>query len=255
MKKLLILFALLPLLAACDNIDEDHRFIDMGDVTVERNVLLEEFTGQRCTNCPQAHAIIEQLQEQYGDNLIVVSIHAGSFGIKAPVGLMQQEGDTYASRWDITTYPAGVVDRSGGQTTMDQWAGVIRNDLEKPTDLNLSLEANVSDDGKSIDVYTTMASTESLTGSLQLWVVENGIVASQIDGDTVIRDYVHNNVFRACVNGLWGEEIALPANEVKYASNSVEIQSVWDIDNIYIVGFYYNGSGVVQVEKVKVKGI
>lgn len=251
MKKLLYLLAFLPFLTSCDNIKEEDRFIDMGSATIERNVLLEEFTGQTCSNCPEAHAIIEQLEEQYGEHLVVVSIHAGSFGLKAPVGLMQEEGDIYASRWNIESYPSGVVDRTGGAEDRALWATSIRTDIEKPTSLDITLQASLADDGQTIDVYTTMISSEALQGSLQLWVVENGIVAYQLDGNTSIYDYVHNNVFRACINGIWGEEIPLQANVARYVSNTVDVDKVWNLDNIYVVGFYYNNSGVVQVEKVK----
>ena len=235
--------------AACDNIDEADRYIETGPVEVARKVLLEEFTGQQCTNCPDAHRIIESLEEQYGDALIVVSIHAGEFGIKYPVGLMQEEGNTYADRWNIAAYPAGVVDRTGSAMKMGEWATAIREDIGKTTELQLSLEAQLSSDQKKIEVFTTMVSPEALSGSLQLWVVENGIVAYQLDGDKNVMDYVHNNVFRACVNGLWGQEIPLQANEVKYESNTIDVDARWKLENVDIVGFYYNSTGVVQVEK------
>lgn len=250
MRKLLYLLAFLPFLTACDNVSEDDRYIDMGDVVSQRNVLLEEFTGQRCTNCPDAHAVIEQLEHQYGDNLIVVSIHAGNFGIKAPYGLMQEEGDEYASRWGITAYPAGVVDRTGSVLDYNSFAAAVRTDMLKTTDLELSLKAQLSSDRKNIEVFTTMVTPQNLEGALQLWVVENGIVAFQIDGDINRTDYVHNNVFRACINGLWGENMSLRSNEVKYVSNEIAVDDTWNLDNIRIVGLYYNNAeGVIQVER------
>lgn len=241
---------LLPIATSCDNIDEQDRYIDTGEVEVERKVLLEEFTGQRCTNCPDAHRIIESLEEQYGDDLIVVSIHAGNFGISVKDGgLMQEEGNDYANRWDISAYPAGVVDRTGLVMTMNQWATAIREDLLKPADFQLSLEAQLSEDGKRIEVFTTMVSPRALNGYLQLWVVENGIVGFQIDNGTRLPDYVHNNVFRGCVNGLWGESIPLKGNVVEYNSSEIAINDEWVVENLRIVGFYYTDSGVVQVER------
>lgn len=252
MKRLMLLSAALPLLlASCDNVSEDDRYIETGPVEVSRKVLLEEFTGQRCVNCPDAHRIIESLEEQYGEDLVVVSIHAGTFGIKAPVGLKQTEGDEYAQRWNVTAYPAGVVDRTGSVMNMDQWSTAIRNEIGKETDLQLSLSANVSSDGKNIEVFTTMVTPEPINGSLQLWVIESGIVAPQLDGDETRTDYVHNNVFRTCVNGLWGQEVSLKANDVEYVSNTVAIDDKWNLNNVEIVGFVYNGDGVVQVEKCK----
>lgn len=259
MKKLIYPFLFLPLLISCDQVDKDDRYIKVDDIQVTRRVLLEEFTGQRCVNCPEAHAVIEKLEEQYGDDLVVVSIHAGSFGIKSPYGLMQPEGDDYANRWGINSYPAGVVDRTGSVMTYDAWSAAIRSEAGKDTDLEVDLEASLSSDGKTIEITTKLYSSENIEGSLQLWVVENGIKALQYDGDVTVADYTHNNVFRACVNGLWGQEVSLTANVGLQVENSIEVftdptyaVANWNVDKLYIVGFVYNNEGVIQVNKVKV---
>ena len=69
---------LLPLLVACDHIDENDRLIEVkasgaGDDntnTVARNVLLEDFTGQNCVFCPKANTTIEQLEKAFGERLV-----------------------------------------------------------------------------------------------------------------------------------------------------------------------------------------
>ena len=74
-------------LTACDNVDEGERFegpLDLEEVLAksEKNVLIEDFTGQRCTNCPNAAQKIHEFQEQYGkDRVIAVAIHGGGFGV------------------------------------------------------------------------------------------------------------------------------------------------------------------------------
>lgn len=254
MKKLLFGLSLIFALASCDTVSEKDRYVEADDIEVARKVLLEEFTGQRCTNCPAAHAVIEKLQEQYGDDLIVVSIHAGNFGIPAEDGgLMQEEGDEYAAHWGISVYPCGVVDRNSGVLNSDAWAASIRDDMGKETSLDLGIEANVSGDRKEITVDAKMATSSKVEGNLQLWVVENDIIGFQIDGNNRLNDYVHNNVFRSCVNGLWGESVTLLPNENYDESYTIAVDEEWDVDNLFIVGFIYNNSGVLQVERVAVK--
>ena len=69
------------LLAACSYIEEDERLIYVKPAEVKRHVLLEDFTGQRCINCPKASDEIKALQEQYGEeNVIAVGIHSGPLG-------------------------------------------------------------------------------------------------------------------------------------------------------------------------------
>ena len=239
MKKLIYSLLLLPFLTACDQVDDNDRYIKVDDIEVTRRVLLEEFTGQRCVNCPEAHAVIEKLEEQYGDDLIVVSIHAGSFGIKSPFGLMQEEGDEYANRWGINSYPAGVIDRTGSVMTYDAWSSAIRTEAGKDTDLEIDLKATLSSDRKNIDITTVLICSQNLDASLQLWVVENDITTLQYDGDQTVADYKHNNVFRACVNGLWGQQISLNSNISEEYNNSIEVfndptykVASWDVDNL-----------------------
>ncbi|MCH5225361.1 MAG: Omp28 family outer membrane lipoprotein [Muribaculaceae bacterium] len=254
-KYIALSLGLLGFVASCDHISEDDRYIETTPVVTARKVLLEEFTGQFCPNCPEGHAVIESLEEQYGDELIVVSIHAGHFGVSAPAGLMEPEGDEYANRWGIEAYPSAVVDRNSGALGRNQWSTAVRDEISKETTLYLGLYAEQSADYKNIEITTNLGSPEARNGSLQLWVVENDIVTFQQDGGNIIPDYTHNNVFRACVNGLWGQEVALPANEEVTLNNSIAIQDDWVLRNVYIVGFYYDASGVIQVERCPVSNL
>lgn len=251
MKKLIFLLFTLLTLNSCDNIGEDERYIEVEPVASARKVLLEEFTGQRCTNCPEAHDILRKLEDQYGEDLIVVSIHAGSFGIAAPAGLMQPEGNEYAAKWGVKAYPCGIVDRQSGILNSDAWATAVRNEIGKisPVELEVSATLGVDDD---IVISAKVLSGENLDAKLQLWVTEDDIVGFQIDGSERLNDYVHNNVFRACVNGLWGQDVSLTQNVYADFSDSINIASDWNINNLYIVAFIYDDKGVIQAAKCKI---
>lgn len=251
-KKSLLLLATLPLFAACDQVDEENRYIPVDKVKAERRVLLEEFTGQFCVNCPTAHAVIETLEEQYPEDLIVVSIHAGPFGVAAPIGLMQPDGDIYANHWNIPAYPKGIIDRQSGVLDMGAWLNVIRSELAQAPALEVDLDATLSADGTTINITTDLLPYTSLDGNLQLWVVENQIVSFQQNGDVLQADYIHNNVYRASVNGIWGQPVKLTQNVSQQFDNSIEVNQAWNVDNLYIVGFVYDDAGVQQVNRCKV---
>lgn len=56
-------------------VDSNDRFVELDEIKAERTVLLMDFTGQRCVNCPEAHEIMEDLVNQYGeDNLIIPTV-------------------------------------------------------------------------------------------------------------------------------------------------------------------------------------
>ena len=50
-----------------------------------KKVLIEEFTGHRCTNCPAAAKEISAIQNIYGDQVIAIAIHpSGGFMFTQP---------------------------------------------------------------------------------------------------------------------------------------------------------------------------
>lgn len=246
-------------LSACNEISVDDRFIELPAVEAKRVVLLEEFTGQRCVNCPDAHAVIESLQEQYPDNLISVSIHGGSdlnaIGEEQmpQYGLRNADGAAYADANKISSFPAGIVNRRSGVTTSDQWSTAIRNELTKPSSLELDMTATLSSDGSKVNIEVDIEPWENIDGRLQLWVVESGIVSLQLTKNGMVRDYVHNHVFRGVVNGHDGEAVHLTTREPQHVSASVDVRDIWNSENLSIVGFIYTADGVVQAAHCNVE--
>lgn len=260
-----LLFALPALgFTACDNIDADDRFIETEPVIPGRTVLLEDFTGQNCRNCPDAHKEIELIKEQHGDNVIAVSVHAGGFGISVNstnfetdyVGLMQPEGDEYDSRYNtLQTWPAGTVNR-GSTLNSDSWATAVRNALSTEAEIAIDIEAAPSADKSTIEITSTLRPSANLKGRYQLWMTEDNIVARQRDGSKLIRDYVHNHVFRGAINGTWGEEMTLTSGVHSTLSHSVALRNNekerWDVNNLTVVAFFYDETGVLQAAKAKI---
>jgi len=75
MKSLYIfLLAAVALLTGCDSVASDDRLIEVPAATVQRNVLIEDFTGQRCIFCPDASDAIAQLQARYSDDKLIAEL-------------------------------------------------------------------------------------------------------------------------------------------------------------------------------------
>lgn len=249
-------------LAGCNGIADDDRYIDVEAPKVDRTVLLEDFTGQNCVNCPAAHRVIEALEEQYGAHLIAVSIHAGYFGIAATnkryTGLMQEEGQTYNDRYGIEDYPKGVLDGRLPVLNPDQWASAVYSDISAPTPVTMAVEAALNAAGTGIEIACNIGSSEEYEGNLVVWVVESAIVARQEDiNEGRINDYVHNNVFRACVNGIDGSRVKLAIGENTTQNYTIALKDTdtekWVPENLAIVAFVKNSAGVAQAAKTNVK--
>lgn len=260
--KILYLAGILGLLMpGCNDIAEADRYIPVEAVKVERTVLLEDFTGQNCVNCPAAHRTIEALEEQYGEHFIAVSIHAGHFGIAATnkryTGLMQEEGQVYNDRYGIEDYPSGVLDGRRPVLNADQWASAVYDEISVSTPVSISLDADYDAESNEISISCNLHSSKAIDGQLVLWLTESGIVARQEDiNEGRINDYVHNNVFRACVNGLDGDAVNIPAGEDMPKAYSIAVKNIdtekWNVANCSIVAFVNGTDGIVQAARTAV---
>lgn len=245
------------LLNACDHIDREDRLIYEKPVTTKRAVLLEDFTGQRCVNCPKGTEVIEQLVAEYGDTAVVaVGIHSGPLGFSGngmTLGLATETGDEYYYHWNLEYQPVGLVNRHGA-VNYPEWAAAVKEELSKPASITLSAKVSAGTDNALHINITTMATDGTCNGKLQVWVLEDGITALQMMPDgTTNTDYVHNHVFRQAVNGTWGENITIKEGETNTREYTQAIDPVWNVKNLSIVAFVYNDYGVLQVAKAHLR--
>ena len=242
----------LPMLFSCsDEIPYGERYEELESVEVKRNILLEDFTGQFCSNCPEAHKVITDLQALYGEHVIAVAIHAGHFGIAEGsnanfVGLMQPEGNTYAAHWGVEAYPMGIINRTSGLLKHTEWAAYSRQALMSETSATISLTAEAIEG--DIVIHTEVQSEIELSSKLQLWITESNIATVQQNGGTLDLQYLHHHVYRAAVNGLWGEDITLAAGIPTTCDYRIALRSNWNIANLSVVAFLYTeADGVLEV--------
>ena len=240
---------------ACSHIDDGEQLIYVKPEQAKRVVLLEDFTGQRCVNCPKGTEVIEQLQQTYGDSVfIAVGIHGGPLGFSGNdnlVGLATDIGNEYYDYWHLEYQPVGLVNRHGAVNYTD-WAKAVKEELTKTAPLDMSLSATLSDGQVQIHLseYGTDGQT---TGKLQVWLLEDQITAMQLMPDgTADADYVHNHVLRAAVNGTWGEDFTIGEAEIKEQELTQIFDATWDPQHLSVVAFVYNDNGVVQAVKAKV---
>lgn len=254
MKKFFYLLAIIPFLAACDHVAEGDELIYVKQGPAQRVVLLEDFTGQRCVNCPLGTEVIEQLQEVYGDSVVAVGIHSGPLGFKGNannVGLATDLGDEYYDHWNLEYQPVGLINRHGAVNYTD-WGEAVKKELAKTSPIGLSASARLQDGTISIAVEVT-GKDGTVSGKLQVWVLEEGITAMQMMPDgSANREYVHNHVFRTAVNGTWGEDFAINEGETKQQTYTQAVVPAWNPANLSIVAFVYNNNGVEQAVKAKV---
>ena len=240
------------LLSSCDIIPEDERVKRVENITTVRPVLLEDFTGQACINCPSATTVAHGLKKALGENLIIVSIHAGAFAQK---DFKTVVGDEYQKHFygdGSDGYPAGMIDRTMVDkdrisTNFLTWGGTVlsRAQLTIVPKFTLDLMADYNETNQSLTVKVQgKGFEESADIKIQLWLTESKIIAFQLSGSELIREYEHNHVLRDAINGTWGEAIDLKAvNDYQFdyvCSNYSLASKKWQPENMHVVGFLYD---------------
>ena len=257
-------------LCACDEIDEQDRFQKVeiasgGESGGEgggegtgfgvKNVLIEDFTGQRCINCPLASNTIATLQETFGhDRVIPVAIHGGDLTLAAPTGLANEIGNTYTAERGVSSKPKGEVDRTGQLLDQEKWGTTVLERIAMTAHVELGVE-NIAFDADTRELSFNVNAAADLTGAqglLQVWLTESHIIKSQATPDhnryPYALNYEHNHVLRACVSAKDGDALALAAGGSDTRTYKYILDADWVADNMSVVVIAYNAAqGVLQV--------
>jgi thiol-disulfide isomerase/thioredoxin len=278
MKKRLLIIAGAIILAfsySCDVIEAPYE--EEGNVviidTTKKNVLLEEYTGHRCGNCPEANDIAHELEKTYDGSVILVSIHAT--GLAKPTFQHQYDfrttvGNELADYFEVELTPTGLVNRSffNGQYQISPtaWDGAIQNELAKNAQFNIEMESSYDEQSR---VITANVEIKCVNGAdyddhFVLFITEDDYIGYQKDDrltNVDVYDYEHDNVLRASFNGTWGdpltgENVTIPPGEsvTKELKFTVPADVDWTVENLNLVGFVtdYITDEVYQAEKIRV---
>jgi len=250
-------------LASCDNISEEDRLIPIEREHSEKVVLLEEFTGARCVNCPNAATVVHNMleSEAYADNLVAVSLYPS-----------QMEGNTFPINVDLRTpeatelfaayngvsagLPCAMIDRTpyNGQvlqTNTALWSTIVNDamaraaaDEKPPVSIELSSTYDPSTRLLTVDYEVTVVDPVAEECNMQLYLTENNITSIQLSLTGPILDYTNNHVLRRAINGTWGTSIGanLTPGTVLTGSHSVTLEQDWKEADMQVVGFVYRSS-------------
>ena len=254
-------------LCACDEIDEQDRYEQVQINFGTKNVLIEDFTGQRCINCPLASNTIATLQETFGhDRVIPVAIHGGDLTLAAPTGLANEIGNTYTAERGVSSKPKGEVDRTGQLLDPEKWGTTVLERIAMTAHVELGVE-NIAFDADTRELSFNVNAAADLTGAqglLQVWLTESHIHKYQATPDHnrypqypasgYDLNYEHNHVLRACVSAKDGDALTLVAGGSETRTYKYILDADWVADNMSVVVIAYNAAqGVLQVIEQPVK--
>ena len=230
MSRLLLPLLALLLLVGCDAVERPDRWReDPAPIVPRRNVLLVDFTGQRCSNCPAAADLLHSLTAgPAGARIIAVSVHGGALALStdaSPRGLAGPDACRLTDEARVNSWPQGTVDRPVGGTLLrpSAWNAALAEHLALAADADAAAQQSLVADAHVALATRTLSYTlrpRHLTDAagqadaetyLHLWLVEDSITAPQTLADGTERaDYLHRHVLRLDLTGPSAHRLAAP---------------------------------------------
>lgn len=230
MSRLLLPLLALLLLVGCDAVERPDRWReDPAPIVPRRNVLLVDFTGQRCSNCPAAADLLHSLTAgPAGARIIAVSVHGGALALStdaSPRGLAGPDARRLTDEARVSSWPQGTVDRPVGGTLLrpSAWNTALAERLALAADADAAAQQSLVADAHVALATRTLSYTlrpRHLTDAagqpdaetyLHLWLVEDSITAPQTLADGTERaDYLHRHVLRLDLTGPAAHRLAAP---------------------------------------------
>lgn len=204
--------------------DETEMVIPrVNEIVSDRVVLIEDFTGVKCVNCPNASREIKVITERYPKNVVSVAYHTNFLG--DPI---TKEG--YESKYDFRTSDGEKLETDMGSYLGKPAVGLNRKKYNEQQEFLLTSTAvfgnveaelrtipkakisinNIYEAGQRKLTCTVVIEPQALTSGdfrLHAMITESKIKDSQEDGSVYVKDYEHNHVFRNMLSALAGDPI------------------------------------------------
>lgn len=257
------------------------------NANTDRNILLEDYTGHKCPNCPDAAYEAKMIESSNPDRVFVASIHASPTGLgnfqtvatdcgtvtnpqnEFCTQLYCDEGITLGTAFgnggttvQFIGNPQGTINRItfSGSTMFQfktEWAARV-NEVISNNDLkvNIQAESNYYTETNGFYLHTEIEFLEDLTGDYNtvVYLLENQVEATQDSMTVIIEDYEHHSVFRGCLDGLaWGQPISgdHTAGQKSYFDYSYQLPSGQNNTEFHLLIYVYdtNTYEILQVIK------
>ncbi len=235
----------------------------------QKNVLLEEFTGVKCINCPAGHELIENLKGQYGQRLLVVSAHSDFLAspYDGDPDLRNEDAEDLENLLGpLLAKPSAAIDRvlfSGESSKLvltQKWASFVDQQINSTTPVNIHIETSFKSNGRDLDAVVTIHYTEeeSAENKLTVMLLEDNIVTLQLDHPGIDSNYVQNRVLRKILTSVNGLTITATREQGRVVVTSFQeegLPSDWKENDMRVVALVHRSGSSVQVLQAVEKSI
>ncbi len=250
----------------------DTTYIESPVATAEtKNVVIEEFTGVRCPNCPQGHVLIANIKAANPNRVLSVSLHPiNSLG--APYAYSAQDFRSQKAQTlfdylgQIGLEPAAGIDRKqfSGQSNIlldkNAWSNYVTQQLSVTTPVNIVLDKSYDSTNRELTVVAELHYTQTVNeeNKLTILLTESDIITAQLDGSVVDTFYSHKDVMRDFITDTQGDAIT-PAREAGRVVRKVYkkvLDAAWKPEHIYILAYvheFQNSKIIYQGKEIEIQ--
>ncbi len=242
------------------------------NTNTDRNIMIEDYTGHKCNNCPNAAVVAEALKDANPTRVFVSSVHASPEGL----GSFQQVDATYtddltcaegieygkhfgALEWTGSPFwgnPYGSVTRNSENTgypvqAHNTWTSTTTT-LMTANDLKVNIQAatNYFSSTRGLFLHTELEVLDAnLTSDLYIvaQLIEDTLVGPQkMQDNSTNYTYVHHDIFRGCLDGrAFGQKLdaAHIDDAGKYHYNySYKLPDQYDVTNMHLLIYVRDAS-------------
>lgn len=204
-------------------------------------VLVEEYSGTWCGNCPRILYGTELLKEQT-DKAVSVQIH-----LSGGDPFISPSGNSLASSQGVSGVPTGKINRtinwSGPQY---QNVSQVINEIKPSSQVGLAINASLVSNALTVEVK--MGFAETLNTKLVVYLVEDNLFHTQANyssnlygGLSSIPNFKYDGVLRSVVSNISGDVIVAGEEVQKIYSLNLP-SNINNTNNIKIVAFLTNAS-------------
>jgi hypothetical protein len=287
---MLVLF-FLTFLYACDKIEEPMMIVNVQDIpdnisdtlffsdsvfVDQKQVLLEEFTGHLCVNCPEAAIFIHGVSAQNDHRLIIYSVHAGFYAVTESTGHYTTDF-TCPAGIEIFNYfgepfnPTATVNRvsfNGNQVLLlNSWENAFHQEVSKPNVADMKLKNTWFPNLNQVLINLDVTFNGSNEGKIRVVViiVEDHIVSPQKNNKPDLGpapdwlDYEHRNIVRDAITPTFGTYLSsdgtIVQGEVYSKTFFYGPATEWVTANCNIIAYVYDEDSeeILQVAELGIK--
>lgn len=197
--------------------------------TEKRNAVLEEYTGVRCTFCPDGHRKAQAFADANPGKVVLINVHTGSYATPQSgwPDFTTSFGAGLASISGLAGYPAGSMNRNlfpGGASASPYYkqgassiaisrggfAAAGAEIMKNNSPVNVGFKTEWNESTRELKVIAEAYFTQDIANGtlLNVALLENNVIGKQIDAGVYNDNYVHKHMLRHLLTGQWGDAIA-----------------------------------------------